>query len=151
MTAQRPADTAPDNLTDQELFEGLQALSDAAFPKTCSSCGRVYHSATEFATRSLAPSGRSGLKQGLDDDDQPVVELFRNCQCGSTLLDFFEDRRDNSTRGQKRREVFGKVLGNLENRGMTRTEARQELRKLMNGKPSPKLEALGLQLRVAGG
>lgn len=149
MTTKHPSRTPSKPMDDRDLFDGLQALSDTAFPKTCGSCGRVYRSAEEFTADSLAPGDRSGLKQAVDDDEQPVVELFRNCQCGSTLLDFFENRRDNSARGQKRRDVFGRVMTSLCERGLTPAEARQELRRLMNGQASVKLEALGLRLKVA--
>lgn len=133
---------------DQELFDGLQALSDTAFPKECASCGRVYHSPQDFVTQSESIGGRSGLKHGYDDDDQPVVELFRNCLCGSTLMDFFSDRRDRSPAGLKRRQVFGRMLDHLLRRGMDHDTARQELLRLMRGDSSEKLESLGIHLKA---
>ena len=140
--------TMPESRSDQELFDGLQALSDSAFPKECASCGRVYHSPRDFVTQSESIGGRSGLKHGYDEDDQPVVELFRNCVCGSTLMDFFSDRRDRSATGLKRREVFGKMLDHLQSRGMDNETARQELLRLMRGESSEKLESLGIHLRT---
>ena len=89
---------------EKELFEGLKALSDSAFPKECATCGRVYRSPQDFVQQSDDIAGRSGLKLGYDDDDRPVVELFRNCVCGSTLMDFFSDRRETSRAGLKRRQ-----------------------------------------------
>lgn len=131
-----------------ELFEGLKALSDNAFPKKCATCGRVYHSPKDFVQQSEDIAGRSGLKHGYDEDDQPVVELFRNCVCGSTLMDFFSDRRDASHAGLRRREAFGKMLAHLESRGMDNETARQELLKLMRGDASEKIESLGIQLKA---
>ncbi len=133
---------------EQALFEGLQSLSDSAFPKTCGTCGKVYRSPSDFFTSSHPINRRSGLKPSLDDDDSPIVEVFRNCECGSTLMDFFEDRRDTSPKGLKRRAVFGKVMVLLEKKGLPLTEARQELIGVMNGKPSQKLEQLGIRLRT---
>lgn len=135
---------------NKELFEGLQALSDSAFPKKCSNCGRLYHSPAEFLTHSQAIPGRSGLKESFDEDDSTIVEVFRNCECGSTLLDFFENRRDTSEKGNRRREVFGKMLVLLQGKGLTIEEAREELKGVMNGKPSERLAQLGISLKTPG-
>ncbi|MCK9987662.1 MAG: hypothetical protein AzoDbin1_04134, partial [Azoarcus sp.] len=42
-------------------------------------------------------------------DGQVIVELFRNCVCGSTLMDCFRDRRDTSEAGLRRRARFGEL------------------------------------------
>lgn len=131
---------------EQDLFEGLQALSDSAFPKKCGNCGRVYASPEDFFNHSRPINDRSGLKNSLDDEDTPIVELFRNCECGSTLMDFFEDRRDMSPKGLKRREVFGKMLTLLEKKGLPLEKARLELKGLMNGQHSEVLESMGVRL-----
>jgi hypothetical protein len=137
-----------ENSPDLELFEGLKALSDSAFPKKCANCGRSYQSPQDFITQSESISGRSGLKHSYDDDDRPLVELFRNCVCGSTLMDFFSDRRDASTSGLKRRQVFDKLLSHLETRGIDKETARHELLKLMRGDTSEMLESLGIKLKA---
>lgn len=131
---------------EQDLFEGLQALSDSAFPKECGNCDRVYASPEDFFNHSRSINDRSGLKTSLDDDDTSIVELFRNCECGSTLMDFFEDRRDMSPKGLKRREVFGKMLILLEKKGLPPEKARPELRGLMSGQHSKVLESMGVRL-----
>jgi hypothetical protein len=130
------------------LFEGLQALSDSAFPKRCSRCGRQYDSPTDFVRHSRPPRNGSGFKSGYDDDETPLLQLFRNCECGSTLMDFFNDRRDTSERGQKRRQLFGELLEALEQQGLPPEEARPELRKLMNGEHSERLEAMGARISI---
>jgi hypothetical protein len=137
------------NADERELFEGLQSLSDSAFPKTCKNCGKVYHSPADFFTGSSPINDRTGLKSSLDDDDRSIVEVFRNCECGSTLMDFFEDRRDTTAKGLKRRALFGRMLELLQQRGLTADEARQELIGLMNGRASEKIEALGIRLSAA--
>ena len=73
---------------DQVLFAGLQELAAGAFPKRCANCGRLYANLRQFLeeTVPVAPQ-RSGLKASLDDDDRPVGELFRNCVCGSTMME----------------------------------------------------------------
>ena len=131
-------------MSDSQLFDGLTALYNASFPKKCANCGRVYHTAEEYALETEDVHGKSGLKSSWDDDDRPIVELFRNCHCGSTLMDCFADRR--SPGAQKRREVFGKVMDTLESKGMDRDTAREELLKVMKGGRSQKIEALGIRL-----
>ncbi|TBW49240.1 oxidoreductase [Marinobacter halodurans] len=133
---------------EQSLFEGLRALSDSAFPKRCANCGREYESPDSFVRQSASLGQASGLKQGYDDDDSPIVELFRNCVCGSTLMDVFEDRRDDSPAGQRRREIFGKLLDRLSGQGMAIQEARRELKRLMRGDESPALEEMGIHLKT---
>jgi len=136
--------------SDSALFEGLKSLSESAFPKQCSYCGRVYHSAEEFidATDKLARG--SGLKASRDDDNSAVIELYRNCICGSTLMDFFTDRRDSSPRGLKRRERFGQVMGMLEAKGMPAEQARHELLRVLRGGDSAALAAMGFVFRGQG-
>lgn len=137
--------------SEYQLFADLKALSDSAFPKQCATCGRVYNSPEDFFRHSKAPTRGSGLKGSCDDDDKDIVELYRNCECGSTLMDFFMDRRDTSERGLKRRAVFGRLLDTLERKGLSRANARQELLSVMNGNRSPRLEALGIRLKAKGG
>lgn len=136
------------DINAQELARGLQALSDSSFPKQCGTCGRKYDSPEDFVTQSEPVNGRSGLKKSYDDDDRPILELFRNCLCGSTLLDFFQDRRDLSEQGLRRREVFGKLLLLLQEKGLSAQDARAELLKVMRGQPSETLEMLGVRLRM---
>lgn len=74
----------------QEILSGLRELKASAFPKRCACCAREYASAAEFisATQALQ-STCGGLKPGEDDDGYPIIELFRNCACGSTLMESF--------------------------------------------------------------
>jgi hypothetical protein len=130
--------------SNSELFKDLKALSDASFPKRCAMCGQVYSSVKEYVEKTQDVSGQSGLKKGYDDDDKPIVELFRNCVCGSTLMDCFNDRRDISEAGLKRRALFGKLIAMLESKGLEAGVARKELLKVMRGEPSAVLEKLGI-------
>jgi len=108
----------------------LRALAEAAFPKHCRNCGKVYPTAEDFLQQT---QGR-GLKQSVDDDDMTIVEAYRNCLCGSTLMDFFSNRRDNSASGDHRRALFDKLLPDLERKGMSRSEAREHILKLLRGR-----------------
>ena len=127
-----------------ELFKGLKALSDTAFPKRCANCGAEYATAEDYIKKTEDLFGQSGLKKGYDDDDNPIVELFRNCVCGSTLMDCFNDRRDVTESGLKRRELFGKLIVLLESKGIETPIARKELIKVLRGEKSELLEKTGV-------
>ena len=75
---------------DLELFAGFNALSDNACPKEYATCGCVYRSPEDVVQQSQDINGHSGLKHGYGEDDRPVVEWFRNCLCGYTLMDSFQ-------------------------------------------------------------
>jgi len=122
---------------DPTLLAGLRALAESSFPKRCGNCGKVYDSVADYVaqTASIA-TDKSGLKQSRDDDGQTIIELFRNCTCGSTLMDFFSDRRDLSGAGEQRRRRFDELIQHLIGRGLDRAVARTELLKVMHGLPS---------------
>ncbi|MDY6825236.1 MAG: oxidoreductase [Thermodesulfobacteriota bacterium] len=127
------------------LYANLKALSKSAFPKHCNNCGQVFETEADFIQKTTFIQDHSGLKACVDENEQPMVELFRNCTCGSTLLDFFNDRRDLSEKGVKRREVFEKLLVMLEKKGAPRTKAREEILKFMRGQNSPLLSEMGIR------
>ncbi len=126
----------PENL----LTQGLTALAEMSFPKRCKNCGQIYETLEEFVAGTSTPGlSGSGLKESEDDDGEVIVELFRNCLCGSTLMEFCGNRREESQEAQKRRDKFNQLLILLEQRGMDRETARAELRKLIRGVPSPQI------------
>ncbi|MES2126292.1 MAG: oxidoreductase [Pseudomonadota bacterium] len=112
----------------------MKALAEAAFPKRCACCGRSFDSADQFLTETKGlRDGRTGLKQAIDDAEATIVEVYRNCPCGSTLMDFFTDRRDCSEAGCHRRTLFDKLIPHLESKNMTRADARQYLLRTLRG------------------
>jgi ribosomal protein S27AE len=121
----------------EELFRGLSELAEASFPKKCPNCGRVFETAEQFLleTQDMGLL-KSGLKQSEDDDGHTIVEAFRNCPCGSTLMEFFADRRDMTEAGNKRRNKFNELLDYLERNEIDRAIARRELLKVMKGEKS---------------
>ncbi|MCC4114211.1 oxidoreductase [Aromatoleum toluclasticum] len=127
---------------DAGLYAGLRELAAGTFPKRCATCGRSYRDADDYiAQTQRVGSGRSGLKQAVDDDGQVIVELFRNCVCGSTLMDCFRDRRDTSEAGLRRRARFGELIEILVAQGLERERAHAELLKVLRGEPSAILKA----------
>jgi hypothetical protein len=129
------------SLLDKRIYVGLKALADSAFPKICPDCGRRYVSAEAFIGDTES-KGASGLQEARDEEGYVVVELHRYCQCGAVLLDFFNDRRDLSDVGLKRRQRFGELLDYVVERGVERNLARQELIKVLHGHPSEILKKI---------
>ncbi|MGX5172998.1 oxidoreductase [Aliikangiella sp. IMCC44653] len=127
-----------------DLFEELVALESCAFPKKCQTCGKVFNSVEEYTAETVEIRGTTGLKASEDDDGSTVLELYRNCPCGSTLLDFFADRRDVTEKGLKRRKAFDTVLEHLVELGIEREEGRSELKYYMRHKKSELFEKLGV-------
>ncbi len=126
----------PENLIDADIYKGLQTLSDLSFPKICNTCGKRYETVEEFIDQTEEIRKSSGLKEDLGDEDEAIVCLFRNCTCGSTLMDEFTDRRNLSKSGLARREKFGEVLDKLSKKGIPGDVARLELLKVMRGEGS---------------
>lgn len=129
----------------KELYSGLSFIMTASFPKRCANCGSVFETAADFLERTAAAGGSSGLKESSDEDERPLVEVFRNCTCGSTLMEVCADRRDTSPAGLARRERFGELMKMLEDSGIEGSVARLELLKVMRGEQSALLEGLGLE------
>lgn len=142
----RRVDQQLDERELRQLYAGLDALAADTFPKTCPSCGRTFATAEDFLYRGTCRVPlHSGLRAARDDAEQPVVELFRNCPCGSTLLATFRERRDLSPAGRRRRARFGRLLAILERAGIDRDSARRELLALVHGGRSPYLERRGIR------
>ncbi|OOZ40406.1 oxidoreductase [Solemya pervernicosa gill symbiont] len=132
-----------DERFSHELFKGLQALADSSFPKRCETCGRVFESAEQFLaeTESIHKT-KTGLKQSQDDDGTLIVEVFRNCPCGSTLMDLFGDRRDLSERGEDKRDKFEALIAFVASHDVNREVARTELLKVLQGGKSDLISSL---------
>jgi ribosomal protein S27AE len=134
------------NSTEQQswietFYKGLQELVDSTFPKTCNKCGRVYATRQEFLdetipVRDIELNDNSGLFALEGGDAATVVGVFRNCRCGTTLMADFQDRRDTSEAGKKRREEFTTLLESLVDYGLEFEVARAELLKILHGKHS---------------
>jgi hypothetical protein len=129
-------------MSADDVFAGLRALAADAFPKRCPACGRVYPTAEAYFRETDAVRGRSGLRASRDDDDREIVELFRNCACGSTLMNFFSNRRDASEHGRRQRERFDALLRRLQDFGIDPATARAEIIKVLRGESSEVLARL---------
>ena len=122
---------------DPALIRGLEALAETTFPKRCKCCGRSFTDVADYVAQTHAmPNGSEGLKQSLGDDGEVIVDLFRNCPCGSTLMDSFNNRRDTSQQGEARRQRFNELMSYLQSSGLSASMARHELLEVMHGRPS---------------
>ncbi|MEJ2394801.1 MAG: oxidoreductase [Candidatus Thiodiazotropha sp.] len=134
---------------EEKILNGLRELSKTTFPRKCTTCGRVYDSFEEFVSETRPLEGRSGLQENIgcpEEGDNPIVEIYRNCVCGSTLMEFALNRRDTSEHGLRRREIFNKLLNLLVERGLSGEDAKKELRLLLQSRKSQLLENMGIQL-----
>ena len=131
-------------MTDiNNCFNGLSVIIESAFPKKCALCGKTYLTAEQFLIETHnMPNGRSSLKEALEDDGTSIVEVFRNCACGSTLMEEFNSRRVNSKLGQETRAEFDRLLNMLKKQNIPIEIARTELVKLFKGKKSESLDYL---------
>jgi tRNA G37 N-methylase Trm5 len=132
---------------NSDLYKGLKALTFSDFPKKCPSCGAIYENEEDFIAKTKELGNSTGLKQSKDDNSEEMVELFRNCICGSTLMNYFQNRRDQSERGKKRRETFDKVMKILQEKGVSEGHARQELLKVVYGGKSTLIESYGIKFK----
>jgi hypothetical protein len=111
-----------------------QPLEHESFPKHCSNCGKVYHDEIQFFQEtSSIPHKRSDIRPVKDDPEvrNIYLEVYRNCSCGSTLMERFHSRRDLSEAGLERRAAFEDMLSKLELAGLPRQDARQSLLRLI--------------------
>jgi len=99
---------------DQMWHTGLRARLDTSFPKKCMTCGRIFETAEQYFTETSDISEQDrGLKPFVDDDTSVIIEAFRNCPCGSTLMETFEESGENLAEviaKRKREEEFAKSM-----------------------------------------
>jgi len=128
---------------DSTVYEGLLALLQNEFPKTCPRCRHTYPTLEAFVDETLPVQTGTGL-MGYDlGDTFQSVAMMRNCSCGSTMATFCCDRRDISEAGLRRRAMFDSLLMQLQSRGIDAITARDQLLAFLRGERSPLLEGLG--------
>lgn len=105
-------------------------LLDELFPKQCHSCAKVYADELQFLSETTpvqhSPTSIRAVAQD-DGSSDLYLEVFRNCSCGSTLMEFFHSRRDLSEEGITRRQLFDSMLKILQESGQPRLQAREAL------------------------
>lgn len=129
-----------------ETFAWFEVEDRSVFPKICRSCNKQYGSFEEYVSQTTDVNGSGGLAEYPEDDKSSKVGVFRNCECGSTLLVVCFCRRDESEEGEMRRRNFDHMLDRYQSKGISREQARCELRNVMRGGKSHILESAGLRL-----
>ncbi len=134
--------------TEHTVYEGLLALLQNEFPKTCPKCDRVYPSLESFVDETAAVNDGSGLMgYEMGDQSRQQVAMFRTCSCGTSIATFCCDRRDCTENGMRRRAMFNTLLEQLQAAGIDAIEARNQLLAFLRGERSPILESLGVFAR----
>ncbi len=132
---------------DHDVYEGLLALLQNEFPKTCPRCRQTYPTLESFVDETLPVENGTGL-MGYDAGGAPQsVAMMRNCRCGSTMATFCCDRRDYSEGGLRRRAMFQNLLIQLQTNGVDAIHAREQLLAFLRGERSPLLERFGFFAR----
>ncbi len=115
-------------MSGNSLYQGLRAIWNTEFPKSCPKCRRLYYSFEEYLVDTLPLQSTSGLMGYNIGDPGQQVGLFRNCKCGTTIMAFCHDRRDFSESGLKRRRLFGELMDRLlVDGGISVQEVREKL------------------------
>lgn len=132
---------------DSSVYEGLLALLQNEFPKTCPRCRKVYPVLESFVDETLPVMTGTGL-MGYDvGASEQSVAMMRNCVCGSTMATFCCDRRDTTDGGLRRRAMFEGLLNQLQTNGVDALDARDQLLAFLRGEHSPLLERFGFRQR----
>ena len=118
------------------VFKEFKELVNETFPKHCACCGRDYKNLNEFLAGTEALPSAVSMIQSLGGDDKSVIDILRNCACGTTLMAVFSERRDMSESGAKAREKFAQLLTLLTSSGLDKMIARRELLKMLHGEDS---------------
>jgi hypothetical protein len=141
------------DMESDPFLQGLKELYNSTFPRKCPNCGREYPTLEAFLKETIPLEGRSGLIENLgcpDEGDEPIVELYRNCVCGSTIMEFFSNRRDTSEQGLRRRQLFDDLLKQMVVQGVSKEEARKALLLMLrHNKRSHLLKKLGIPISLS--
>ncbi|MGD9873371.1 MAG: oxidoreductase [Kiritimatiellia bacterium] len=121
------------------IHSDLLVIAKESFPKQCA-CGKRYENLEDFIARTEEVRDGRGLFLDEDYARGEIVDMVRNCSCGSTLMVAFESRRDLSAEGDARRAIFGRLQTFFSLCGMDAETARSELLKTGRGEPSPALQ-----------
>lgn len=108
---------------------GLRELMAASFPKTCEHCGRVYADIDAFIQGTLA----SASLPSSGGNNNAVIALTRNCECGAQLTAPYSSRRGSGDLASQCRDTFDALVEQMVEAGAEPDQARGELRQLITG------------------
>lgn len=128
------------------IIEELRSMIADMFPKRCPCCGKVYRDLEDFLAETRPIPAGGSMLENLERDDFSIIDMNRNCTCGSTLMVVTSERRDMSRDGRAFRHRFGEAIKRMVRLGMAPESARNELLKLLRGE-DPDLPADVLDIR----
>lgn len=111
----------------EQVEQKLSVLYRDKFPKTCRTCGKVFHTREDYVL-----AANSADKHVVQFNAQiNKVQEYRNCVCGSTLMIMVPDRRDMSEFGIERRRLFVQFVDKVvEISGEERSLIEQRIREI---------------------
>lgn len=113
--------------TDDAAYRGLRPLASEVFPRVCPKCRLSFADLKDFIARSHSIRGATGLIATFDRQQRSAVLLMRNCECGTTIAVFCQDRRKKTDTALQRRVSFGKLMDMLVSSGVSPDEARKQV------------------------
>jgi len=123
-------------MTLQSILDRVPApLDPNAFPKICGNCMKIYHNDINFLQETTPAQNISSYIKVITGSEEGrngvYLEVFRNCSCGSTLMELFHCRRDLSEKGIRKRAVFEVFLDTLKKNGYDNEKARDLILEFM--------------------
>lgn len=117
----------------ENLLAKFRNLANEGFPHHCA-CGRSYKDLEDFLARTTSPhASSSGMVASLVGEGAEVVDLFRNCACGSTIMVIIQERRNFSRRTRYHRHLMQATMDACESAGVSHEQARGELLACIRG------------------
>ena len=95
------------SLFAESVANKLQKHYSNMFPKKCNTCCRIYKTREQYLDETKLLQKTSTIY------DEVGLQEYRNCVCGSTLVLWSQDRRDNTPYGVARRKLFDECLEKL--------------------------------------
>ena len=93
-------------------------------------CGTVFDDEIEFFERTQSLPHVTSDVRSVEDEEmetQIYLEIYRNCSCGTTLMEFFRCRREATVSPYRKRLLFEIFLDAMEANGRSRKDARSLL------------------------
>jgi len=95
------------------------------FPVRCPSCNRSYASADDFVHQTGPPGPQ--WTSNVSAWNEQSERIVRRCGCSALIVLPPVMRRDHSSKGEQRREIFADLLAVLEKSDLSRDDARTKL------------------------
>lgn len=126
------------------LQDQLYVILMSRFPVTCNSCKKHFKEPESFLEATHAMKRSAVLEVALQRSEWAVMEHLKHCVCGAELF----VRRDDTQIGDRKRVLFDMLLPQITSKGIRVDVAKEELRKVLQGKESEILRAKGFNIKT---